>query len=749
MNINQSESTVELKPLSPPYFLFGKDADKSSSDQFLLSIYDSGQASIFVVDVLEDGDFRYVALNPTHERWLGMSSEELQGKRPEDILSPMDAAKVRQHYNDCVRFGKTISYEQCLQFQGVPTWWSTTLTPLRDANSRIYRLIGTSSSISPIKQIERKGKLQAEKAQLLADIDQKICQSQDLETILPQIVKEARNLLSCDRVLVYRFQADGTGAIAAEATIVAHGPLMGKNIQDPCFTTKHQERYRKGGIQVIEDIYAAGLHPCQIDFLASLQVRANLVVPILLHQELWGLLIAQYCDKPHQWRDAEIDLLKQLAAQIGIASQQAELQQQLENLQAEMELQRQEYAEQVQKIQDFQALWQRITEQIRDNLDISQILETVVQDLAQLLKSDRCHIELYDIDCTLATIAYEYTHSSPLYQGVSKQVADFPEVYQRLLQKQSLHSVEILPGWQPTLQVITQLAYPIFDRQGMLGNLWLIRASQQPFDEWENGVVQQIASQCAIAIRNSRLNLTIQTQGQEIASIERLNHQFLRALAQELRTPITSINLAAQTLESMLNLEGLSDKDIVPQLLQILHSECGRGSNLIQDLLTLTQHQTPPDPQTLIPIDLQTWLPPIVESFREVTACQKQQLKLKIDTALPTLATEITELERIVTELLNHICKYTPTGETITVSVRLIADMMQISFQNSGLEISAQQRARIFEPFYHIAKNDPWKHSGTGLELALVQKMVTNLGGKIQVESVAGKTTFIVKLPRA
>ncbi|MBD2340147.1 GAF domain-containing protein [Calothrix sp. FACHB-156] len=749
MNINQSESTVELKSLSSPYLLFGKDADKSSSEQFLLSIYDSGQASIFVIDVLEDGDFRYVALNPTHERWLGISSEELQGKRPEDILSPIDAAKVRQHYNDCVRFGKTISYEQCLQFKGVLTWWSTTLTPLRDANSRIYRLIGTSSSISPAKQVERKGKLQAEKAQLLADIAQKICQYQDLETILQQIVKDARNLFSCDRVLVYRFEADGTGAIAAEDTIVVHGPLLGKNIHDPCFTTKHQERYRKGGIQVIEDIYAAGLHPCQIDFLASLQVRANLVVPILLHQELWGLLIAQYCNKPHQWRDAEIDLLKQLAAQIGIASQQAELQQQVENLKAEMELQRQDYAAEVQNIQDFQALSQRITEQIRDNVDISQILETTILDLAQLLKSDRCHIELYDSDCTLATIAYEYSNSSPLHQGVSKQVADFPDIYQRLLQKQSLHSVEILRGWQQKLQVMTQLAYPIFDCQGMLGNLWLIRATQQPFDEWENGIVQQIANQCAIAIRNSRLKQTIQAQSQEIETIQRLNNQFLRALAQQLRTPITSISLAAQTLESMLTLEGLSDKDIVPQLLQILHSECGRGSNLIQDLLTLTHHQTPPDPQTLIPIDLQTWLPPIVESFREVTACQQQQLKLEIDTALPTLATEITEFERIVTELLNHICKYTPAGETITVSVQLIADMMQISFQNSGLEISAQQRARIFEPFYHIAKNDPWKHSGTGLELALVQKMVTNLGGTIHVESVAGKTTFIVKLPRA
>ncbi|MDZ8054300.1 MAG: GAF domain-containing protein [Aulosira sp. ZfuVER01] len=750
MNVNQSESSVELKPLSPPYFLFGTDIeDKSSSEQFLLSIYDSGQASIFVVDVLEDGDFRYVALNPTHERWIGIRSDELKGKRPEDILSPMDAARVRQHYSDCVRFGKTISYEQCLQFQGVPTWWSTTLTPLRDANSRIYRLIGTSSNITPAKQVERDGRLQSQRAQLVEAIAQKICQSQDLETILQQIVKEVRNLLNSDRVLVYRFLANGNDAIVAEATVAASGSLLDKNITDPCFSNKNRERYKRGGIQVIEDIYAAGLHPCQIDFLASLQVRANLVVPILLQQELWGLLIAQHCCKPHQWQDTEIDLLKHLATQIGIAAQQAELQQQLQQIKAEMELQKQQYTAELQKIQNFQTLTRRITEQIRDSLDASQVIETVIQELASLLNSDRCHIELYSNDCTLATIAYEHTNSAPFCQGLSKQVADFPEIYQRLLQKQPLHSVEILPGWQPEIRLVTQIAYPIFDEQGVIGNLWLIRATQQPFDELENGIVQQTANQCAIAIRKSRLSETIQTQVKELETIERLKSEFLRTLAQELRTPITSISLAAQTLESVLTIERLSDKDIVAQLLQILHSECGRGSKLINDLLTLTHQEDSLDPQTLIAIDLQTWLPPIVESFREVTACQRQQLKLDIETAILPLETDITELERIITELLSHVCKYTPVGETITVSAQLIADIVQISFHNSGLEIPVQQRERIFEPFYHLAKNDPWKHSGTGLELALVQKMVRHLGGSIQVESVAGQTIFILKFPKA
>ncbi len=737
MNINQSESTVELTKLSPPYFLFGTDVDeKSSSEQFLLSIYDSVQASIFVVDVLENGDFEYVALNPTHERWIGISSEDLKGKKPEDILSPIDAAKVRQHYTDCVRFGKTISYEQCLQFQGKPTWWSTTLTPLRDSHARIYRLIGTSSNITPAKQAERGGRVQAQREQLLEAIAQRIHQSQDLDKILPQTVKQVRRILECDRVLIYQFQSHGTGVVIAESTITASGSLQGKNIYDPCFTKQHQERYTRGGIQVVEDIYAVGLHPCQRDFLASLQVRANLAVPILLQQNLWGLLIAQHCHEPRQWSQREIDLLKQLAIQLGIAVHQAELHHQVQHLKTQM-----------QQARDFQSLVQRITQEIRDHLDTTQILETVIQELAKLLKLESCQIELYSNNGTLATVAYEYTASLPLSPGWGRQVADFPEIYQPLLQKQPLQTVEIVPGWHPKLLVVTQIACPIFDAQGILGNLWLIRPTQEAFDEIEIGLLQQVANQCAIAIRRGKLNDTTQAQTRELETVQQIKNEFLRTLSHELRTPITSISLAAQTLESLLTANKALDRELVPQLLQILQTECGRESKLIHDLLALTQLETKPDPQTLIVIDLQTWLPPIVESFREVTACQRQQLTLKIETALPALETDITDLERVVTELLSHVCKYTPVGESITVSAYHTAENVQISFRNSGLEIPANQLSRIFEPFYHLAKNDPWKSSGTGLELALVQKMVKHLGGSIDVESAVGQTTFIVALP--
>jgi PAS domain S-box-containing protein len=745
MNINPTESTIELTQLSPPHILFGTEVDKkSSSEQFLLSMYDSVQASIFIVDVLEDGDFRYVALNPTHERWIGIRSDDLRGKKPEDILSPIDAARVRQRYADCVLLGETISYEQCLQFQGIATWWSTTLTPLRDANSRIYRLIGTSSNITPVKEAEQLIGLQAERERLLEAIAGRIHQSVELETILHQTTQELRQFLKSDRVLIYRFGADSNGVVIAESTVNSNDPLLGKNIIDSYFNSKHRKHYQGSYVQVLEDIQTAGLHPWQIDLIASLQLRANLVVPIFLKQDAWGLLIAQHC-QPLQWQQIETDLFKQIATEIGIAVQQAELHQQLKDFQAKIESHKQKHINQLQQVRNFEALVRRMTEQIRDSVDESQVLQTVTQELVQLLNLDGCQIELYSTCQTLVKITYEYTTKLPHSLGLTRQITDCPEIYQPLLQKQPLQFLQIVPGWQPQLLVVAQMACPIFDTQGILGNIWLTRPTQEAFDEFEIGLVQQIADECAIAIRQGKLEQKNRIQVKELEKRDRLKNEFLRNLSQELRTPITSISLAAQTLESVLTPEEILDIEIVPQLLQILHNECARESKLINDLLTLTYLEAEPDPPTLIAIDLQTWLQPIVESFRDLTNCQRQHLKLIVDRPLPLFETDITDLERIVTELLNHACKYTPAGEYITVSAKLRANTVELKITNSGIELTSSELSRIFEPFYHLSKHDPWKHSGTGLELALVQKMVRHLGGSIYVESAAGQTSFSVK----
>ncbi|AFZ21760.1 adenylate/guanylate cyclase domain-containing protein [Allocoleopsis franciscana] len=121
---------------------------------FLRNIYDGVAESIFVVDVLEDGEFQYVGMNPAHEHLAGIQSSELQGKTPEQLFPPDAAAIVRQQYQTCIEAGETISYEECLPFQGQQTWWFTNLTPLRDKQERIYRIIGSSINITERKQAE-------------------------------------------------------------------------------------------------------------------------------------------------------------------------------------------------------------------------------------------------------------------------------------------------------------------------------------------------------------------------------------------------------------------------------------------------------------------------------------------------------------------------------------------------------------------------------------------------------------------
>lgn len=133
-----------------------KQAEESliEREAFLRSIYEGIEAGVFIVDVLENGDFRYVSLNPIHERMSGLRNSEVQGKTPQEILAPDVAEGVCQRYRRCLAAGERITYEHSLQIKGKDSWWISNLTPLKDSNSRIYRLIGTSLNISERKQIE-------------------------------------------------------------------------------------------------------------------------------------------------------------------------------------------------------------------------------------------------------------------------------------------------------------------------------------------------------------------------------------------------------------------------------------------------------------------------------------------------------------------------------------------------------------------------------------------------------------------
>ncbi|MEA5568225.1 response regulator [Anabaena sp. UHCC 0399] len=175
------------------------------------------------------------------------------------------------------------------------------------------------------KQSEKELQRQNRRSQLLADVTLKIRESLQIEEILEISVKELQKLLQADRVLIFRLELDDSVIAVQEALLPGFPKILGEKIIDPCFAQSYIQKYREGQITTIANIEQADLEDCHVELLQKFAVKANLVVPIILKDELWGLLIAHQCSQPRQWINWEIELFRELANQIGIALTQAKL----------------------------------------------------------------------------------------------------------------------------------------------------------------------------------------------------------------------------------------------------------------------------------------------------------------------------------------------------------------------------------------------------------------------------------------
>ncbi len=402
---------------------------------------------------------------------------------------------------------------------------------------------------------------------------------------------------------------------------------------------------------------------------------------------------------------------------------------------------------------NFEAMLKRITDRVRDSFEESQILHTAVEELVQVLGLRGCNAALYNVERATATISYEYTPDMPGVQGKVVPMAEFAEWYQQLLQRQYFQFCIRIPSWRGEISI---LACPIVDNQRTLGDLWLFKQHEDTFNEVEIRLVQQVAAQCAIAIRQARLYHAVEAQVTELEQLNRLKDEFLSTISHELRTPVANMKMAIQMLGINLNRElPFFDELAKPQTqqsklaryFQILQNECDREINLINDVLDLQRLEGGKQPVALAAIQLSDWLPQLVSPFHERAEKRQQNLQLNISPTIPAFFCDQGSLERIITELLNNACKYTPSNEQITVNASAKPGLIQLSFNNSGVEIPPSQLSRIFDKFYRIPSTDPWKQGGTGLGLALVKKLVAHLGGIIEVKSQDNQTCFTVTLP--
>ncbi|NET43427.1 GAF domain-containing protein [Okeania sp. SIO2B3] len=231
-----------------------------------------------------------------------------------------------------------------------------------------------------LDQVTLLQKQQAATKQAIAlnQISSNIRKSLNPQDILNTTVEDVQEAMQADRVMVYQFDPQWKGTVVAESVTVGFPEALGAEIVDPCFAQGYIKPYLKGRVKSTNDIREAGFTECHIKQLEQFKVKANLVAPIVTDKKLYGLLIAHQCSAARNWEALEIDLIKQVAIQVGYALDQAFL------------LQQQQEATQQAR------LLSEISSRIRESLELEKIFQTTVEESLLLMKADRIVIYRFD-----------------------------------------------------------------------------------------------------------------------------------------------------------------------------------------------------------------------------------------------------------------------------------------------------------------------------------------------------------------
>ncbi|WP_019500029.1 response regulator [Pseudanabaena sp. PCC 6802] len=551
------------------------------------------------------------------------------------------------------------------------------------------------------KQAELARQQEIKREKLIIAIAQRIRRSLNLTEILNTTVGEVRQFLQADRVLIYRILSHGVGRTIAESVLPEYPAILGMSFPEEVLPLEYQELYRQGRMRAIEDVKAedTGLTPCLLEFVEQWCVRAKLTTPILVNDSLWGLLIAHQCSQPRQWRSLEIELMQQLATQLGIAIQQSELYQQVQS-----ELAERRQSEQV--IREQAALL---------NISTDAIL---VRDLQhRILFWNKGAERLLG---WLADEAIGKDANQILYKEISPQL------------KQALKIVMAEGKWQ--------------------GELHKVRKDGKEI------VVQSRWTLARDAHGHPKSILTVDT---DITEKKQLEMQFLRAqrleslgtlasgIAHDLNNVLAPILAASQLIQAKVRKD-----DPNRRMLEIIETSAKRGADLVKQVLSFARGVEGDRVHLSV-----KYLISEIEQIVKQTFPKSIDFSVDIVKNLWDVYGDATQLHQVLINLVVNARDAMPSGGNLSVAAenlfvdesytRLYIDAqvgryVAIAIADTGVGIPPDVLERIFEPFFTTKAFG----KGTGLGLSTVLGIVKSHGGFINVLSQVGQgTQFKLFLP--